>query len=97
MQLANMARALYDAHQAAGDAQRAAQIAATVKDQLRQVEARVGAAAAGPLTARDEQAAEALRLARRGAGATRTEPAPEGPPTGRPAPRENPGRDNPGR
>lgn len=96
VQLANMARALYEAHQAAGDAQRAAQIAATVTEQLRQVEARVGAAG-GPSVVGDEQAAEALRLARRGDGATRTEPSPEGPPTARPAPREGPGRDDPGR
>ncbi len=97
VQLANVARALYDAHQAAGDAQRAAQIAATVNEQLRQVQARVGAAVAGPIAASDEQAAEALRLARRGLGAPDVGgPASPTTPRVRP-PREQPERENPER
>ncbi|MDQ3722586.1 MAG: relaxase, partial [Actinomycetota bacterium] len=95
-QLANTARALHDAHRAAGDAQRAAQIAATVRDQLRQVDARVMAAVAP--AAVDEQAAEAVRLARRGLGAPRAQGAGSDvpPPAVRP-PNHQPQRDDPER
>jgi hypothetical protein len=64
-QLANVAKALHDSHQAAGEAQRAAAIERVVREQL----ATVGAAMPAPAAQEspvDEQALQAARLASQG-------------------------------
>jgi hypothetical protein len=74
-QLANTAKALHDAHRAAGDARRAAEIARAVRAELATVGASlpaptmptpVGAGTSPGQRGSDEQAAEAARLARAG-------------------------------
>lgn len=75
-QLMNLAKAIHDAHRAAGEAQRAAQIAAVAREQLRSVQAGLPAPrhvheVPEPVAAD----AELVRLARAGMGPVETAPA----------------------
>ena len=75
-QLMNLAKAIHDAHRAAGEAQRAAQIAAVAREQLRSVQA--GLPAPRPVHEVPEPVAadaELVRLARAGMAPVETAPA----------------------
>ncbi|WP_380164672.1 relaxase/mobilization nuclease domain-containing protein [Jannaschia sp. R86511] len=81
-QLMNLAKAIHDAHRAAGEAQRAAQIAAVAREQLRQVQAglpapRSTAEVSGVRDVPEAVAADAelVRLARAGLAPVETAPA----------------------
>ena len=56
-QLANLTKALYDMHRAAGDARRAAEVATAIRTQLVQVAERLPAAPSAPAPARGDGAA----------------------------------------
>lgn len=74
-QLANTMRALYEAHQGAGQVQAAAQIAATVRGQLAVVAARLPAVGAPAPLGPETETQRAARIASRG----RVQPAPGSP------------------
>lgn len=91
-QLANTAKALHDAHQAAGDARRAEAIAHTVRTQLAAVSARLPALdeTGSAIAVDDAQATEAARLAARGQSAPRPPGSPVPTPLGEPRPAVRP-------
>lgn len=77
-QLSRTVRALHDAHVAAGDAQRAAEVAAVMRVQLQTVADRLPAGARDRVAvgARDAEALEAVRVARQGQLLPRTPQSP---------------------